>query len=115
MSGFRFYLGVHHADWLEELSVPMCASHHILADRRTLPRASAPWICDSGAYSHLDKYGAWRIRPEQYVAAVRRYRDEVGRLQWAAYAYLDTVHGCADDDRLRPEGPSCCTWRRLRD
>lgn len=83
MSGLRFYLGVHYADWLEELWVPMCASHHILADRRTLPRASAPWICDSGAYSHLDKYGAWRISPEQYAVAVRRYRDEVGRLQWA--------------------------------
>lgn len=83
-SSFRFYLGVHHADWLAELHVPMFVSHHTLEDRRSLPRAAAPWACDSGGFTQLDKLGAWRTTPEQYVAAVRRYRDEIGNLQWAA-------------------------------
>jgi len=28
--------------------------------------------------------GAGPLTPEQYVAAVRRYRDEIGNLDWAA-------------------------------
>ncbi len=83
-SSFRFYLGVHHADWLAELHVPMFVSHHTLEGRRTLPRAAAPWACDSGGFTQLDKHGAFRTSPEAYAAAVRRYRDEIGQLQWAA-------------------------------
>jgi hypothetical protein len=84
VSAFRFYLGVHHADWLEELPVPMFVSHHTLAGRRTLPRAAAPWACDSGGFTQLDRDGTWHTTPEAYVAAVRRYRDEIGNLQWCA-------------------------------
>jgi hypothetical protein len=29
-------------------------------------------------------YGEWRTTPEQYVAAVRRYDEEIGSLNWAA-------------------------------
>jgi hypothetical protein len=73
----------------------MFVSHHTLARRRTLPRAAAPWACDSGGFTQLDTHGAFRTAPEVYVAAVHRYRDEIGRLQWAAYAYPDSVHGRA--------------------
>jgi hypothetical protein len=81
---FRFYLGVHHANWLAELAVPTFVSHHTLAKRRTLPRAAAPWACDSAGFSQIDKHGAFLTSPEAYAAAVRRYRDEIGNLQWAA-------------------------------
>lgn len=33
---------------------------------------------------HLKKHGAWTVTPAQYVAEVRRYRDEIGGMQWAA-------------------------------
>jgi hypothetical protein len=84
VSAFRFYLGIHHADWLEELTVPMFVSHHTLTHRRTLPRAAAPWACDSGGFTQLDTHGAFHTAPEAYAAAVRRYQGEIGRLQWAA-------------------------------
>jgi hypothetical protein len=29
-------------------------------------------------------FGEWRTSPSQYVAAVRRYRDQIGNLMWAA-------------------------------
>ena len=29
-------------------------------------------------------YGGWRTTAAEYVAAVRRYRDEIGNLEWAA-------------------------------
>jgi hypothetical protein len=32
----------------------------------------------------LSMHGAWTITPADYVASVRRYRDEIGNLQWAA-------------------------------
>jgi hypothetical protein len=39
---------------------------------------------DSGGFTQLHKYGRWMITPEQYVAEVRRARDEIGGLDWAA-------------------------------
>jgi hypothetical protein len=46
---------------------------------------------ENGGFTQLDSDGAWRTTPEQYAAAVHRYRDEIGNLQWAAYAYVDVV------------------------
>jgi hypothetical protein len=40
-------------------------------------------MLDSGAFSELSIYGEWTEGPERYVAAVRRYQEEVGRLAWA--------------------------------
>jgi hypothetical protein len=49
-----------------------------------LPRAAAGWALDSGAaFSELSLFGEWRTTPRQYVAAVRRYDDEIGKLEWA--------------------------------
>jgi hypothetical protein len=48
------------------------------AARRPLP-VGAP-----GAFSELAAYGRWTLMPEEYVSAVRRYRDEIGHLSWAA-------------------------------
>ena len=39
---------------------------------------------ENGGFTQLDAHGAFRTSPEQYVRAVRRYRDEIGRLEWAA-------------------------------
>jgi hypothetical protein len=55
-----------------------------LAQYRTLPKARCRWALDSGAFSELSQYGRWTVTLEQYVQEVRRYRDEIGKLEWAA-------------------------------
>ena len=59
-------------------------SHRRLAARRRLPCAATGWALDSGGFTELRLHGAWRKTPAEYAAAVRRYRDEIGGLEWAA-------------------------------
>jgi hypothetical protein len=59
-------------------------SHRRLTGRRGLPRAVTGWFLDSGGYSELSLYGRWRTTEHAYVAAVRRYTDEIGHLELAA-------------------------------
>ncbi len=84
--GTRFYLGAHHANWLARVDVPLFVSHRRLAELGpgALPRARGPWALDSGAFSEIAEYGQFRTSPQQYADAVRRYADQVGRLEWAA-------------------------------
>ncbi len=78
------YLGTHLPQWLGRLAVPLFVSRRRLAGRRTLPRARARWALDSGGFSELQMYGEWRTTPEQYVEEVRRFRREIGLMDWAA-------------------------------
>jgi hypothetical protein len=64
--------------------VPLLVSHRRLAGRRTLPRATGRWALDSGGFTELSIHGRWRFDEHTYVAAVRRYATEIGRLDWAA-------------------------------
>ncbi len=81
----KFYLGVHQAAWLErDLGIPLLVSHRRLAGRRTLPRATHEWALDSGGFTELSLYGRWRSDAHTYVAAVRRYAGDIGKLAWAA-------------------------------
>jgi hypothetical protein len=75
---------VHHAHWLERAPFPLFVSHRRLAARRRLPRAAIRWALDSGGFTELRLHGGWRTTPTEYVAAIRRYSDEIGRLEWAA-------------------------------
>lgn len=79
-----FYLGTHMPSWLTRVEFPLFVMHRRLVGRRTLPRAIGPWALDSGGFSELQMFGEWRTTPAEYVAAVRRYRDEIGNLAWAA-------------------------------
>lgn len=79
-----FFLGTHEPSWLRRAGFPLFVSHRRLARLRRLPRAIAPWALDSGGFTELNLYGEWRTTPGDYVRAVRRYRDEVGSLVWAA-------------------------------
>jgi hypothetical protein len=79
-----FLLGTHQPGWLGKAGVPLFVSDPRLRVYKTLPRAAAPWALDSGGFSELQKYGRWTVTPAQYVARVRRYRDEIGRMLWAA-------------------------------
>jgi hypothetical protein len=83
----RFYLGTHEVRWLADrrfVHVPLFVSRRRLAPRRTLPRAVGSWALDSGGFTELQMHGAWTVGPKGYVAEVRRIRDEVGGMCWAA-------------------------------
>ncbi|WP_431976035.1 DUF7221 family queuine tRNA-ribosyltransferase-like protein [Micromonospora haikouensis] len=80
----RFYLGTGMPGWLETVPVPLFVSHRRLANRKTLPQALAPWALDSGGFTELSMYGQWQLTARAYATAVRRYRDEVGRLDFAS-------------------------------
>ncbi|GAA4439744.1 hypothetical protein GCM10023170_011670 [Phytohabitans houttuyneae] len=83
-----FYLGTHEPSWLGREEVPgdacLFVSHRRLAERGRLPRARMHWALDSGGFSELQLYGEWRTTAKDYVAAVRRYDEEIGNLGWAA-------------------------------
>lgn len=90
MSGLRFYLGTHMPHWLalpqvEARQVPLFISHmRLMRYRRALPRARTRWALDSGGFSQISMHGRWTFTAAEYAAAVRRYRDEIGGLDWAA-------------------------------
>jgi hypothetical protein len=79
-----FYLGTHLPHWLASSRFPLFISHKRLARYKHLPVARCRWALDSGAFSELSAHGRWTLSPEQYVAAVRRYANEIGHLDWAA-------------------------------
>jgi hypothetical protein len=79
-----FYLGTHMPHWLELLDVPLFISHRRLARNKGLPRAVGLWALDSGGFTELQMYGAWRTTPADYISATQRYADEIGNLAWAA-------------------------------
>lgn len=79
-----FFLGTHHPHWLARTQVPLFVSHRRLVERKTVPVATCAWALDSGGFSELSMYGEWRTTESEYIAAVRRYQDEIGGLQWVA-------------------------------
>ncbi len=88
-SGPLFLLGTHQPGWLARPTIALGQVPLFVSDRRlrvykTLPRAATPWACDSGGFTELQKYGRWTVAPPEYVARLRRYRDEIGNLMWAA-------------------------------
>ena len=84
MRGAGFFLGTHQPAWLARLDVPLMVSHRTLAERASLPRGRGRWMLDSGAFTDLQRHGRFQTTPRAYAAAVRRYRDEIGCLMWAA-------------------------------
>lgn len=110
----EFYLGTHKAVWLTRTDVPLFISHRTLKDRKRLPKAIGPWALDSGGFTELStcndqcvsikpkiRYNAhtpgpppkvkvvhsphtWNTTPAEYVAAIYRYQEEIGNLEWCA-------------------------------
>ena len=79
-----FYLGAPKACWLARTDVPLFVSRNVLKNMRKLPRALGPWALDSGGFTELQMHGRWTIDAVAYAAEVRRFRDEIGNMQWAA-------------------------------
>lgn len=80
----RFFLGTHHPDWLAKTAVPLFISRRRLTGRKTFPRALGGWALDSGGFTELSMHGRWTVTPQEYVADARRFREEVGSMEWAA-------------------------------
>jgi hypothetical protein len=91
----KFYLGTHLENWLGPTprkpretipdGIPLFVSRNNLTGRGVLPNCyNRTWALDSGGFTELQKYGTWRLSPRRYVREVRRYVDEIGRLDYAA-------------------------------
>jgi hypothetical protein len=80
----RFFLGTHVPSWLGRLEVPLFLSHRRLGSTRRLPVAATRWALDSGGFSELSLFGAWRTSSAAYARAIVRYSEEIGSLAWAA-------------------------------
>lgn len=80
----KFYLGTDMPGWLWKRDVPLFVSARRLEPYKTLHPATCDWALDSGGFTELSKYGEWRTPPHKYIARVRRYADELGRLDFAA-------------------------------
>jgi hypothetical protein len=80
----KFYLGTHMSNWLGTVDVPLFVSHRRLLKRKRFPRAVTVWALDSGGFTELKLFGGWRTTEADYIQAVRRYRDEIGLLEWAS-------------------------------
>jgi hypothetical protein len=89
-----FFLGTHQPGWLAKHTldgphstpVPLFISDRRLRRYRRLPSAVTRWALDSGGFTELATRGSWDHgpTPAQYAARIRRYRDEIGQLAWAA-------------------------------
>lgn len=64
--------------------VPVLVSYGRLREAKTLPVATAPWVCDSRGYAEVAQHGRWTVPAGQYIADLRRYTTEIGGLVWAA-------------------------------
>ena len=64
--------------------VPLFVSHRRLRGYKTLRPATTRWSLDSGGFTELSMFGEWTVSPAEYVASIRRYRDEIGLLDWAS-------------------------------
>lgn len=64
--------------------LPVLVSYGRLVRAKTLPVATAPWVCDSRGFNEIMQHGTWTITVEQYAADLTRYAEQIGRLRWAA-------------------------------
>jgi hypothetical protein len=63
---------------------PFLVNYGRLLKLAKLPRATAPWVLDSRAFTELMENGGWRFTAAEYAADVMRYATEIGQLEWVA-------------------------------
>lgn len=81
---FTFYIGTNKGHWAGFVDAPLFISNRTLRNRRTFPRAIHNWALDSGGFTELLLNNEWTVEPRTYAAAVRRYRDEMGNMDFAS-------------------------------
>ena len=80
----NFWLGVHHADWLERTDVPSMVSFRTLRNRKSMPRALGPWVQDSGGFTELSMHGGYQTSARRYAERTRVHMAQIGNLHWSA-------------------------------
>ncbi len=80
----KFYLGSHQPHWLYDSEVPLFVSHRTLRQRKSLYLSDCNWALDSGGFSELSLFGDWTVTADDYIKAVYRYWNEIGKLDFAA-------------------------------
>lgn len=80
----QFYLGTDMPGWLWKHDIPLFVSHRRLDRFVNLKPALSEWCLDSGGFTELSTYGRWTTTAKDYIAAIRRYQDGIGKLNWAA-------------------------------
>ena len=83
-TGMVFYLGAHQPQWLWRAGFPLFVSHRTLGRRKQIRPALGRWALDSGGFTELSMHGKWTTPADDYAAAVTRYAEQVGRLDFAA-------------------------------
>lgn len=83
-NGPTFYLGTTMPAWLRTSQHPLFISHKRLTRYKTLPQAKTNWCLDSGGFTELTQHGTWTIPPQDYIQAVKRYEQHIGKLDWCA-------------------------------
>jgi hypothetical protein len=81
---FTFYLGTDNPAWLKHADIPLFVSHYRIKRYVNMPRAICNWSLDSGGFTQLSMFGGWTITASEYANAVRRYKDEIGMMDWAS-------------------------------
>jgi hypothetical protein len=82
-----FFLGTHLPRWVmreQFASVPLFISAVRLRKMKPGPRATGAWALDSGGFNAIRKYGRYSTTPKEFAAEVRRWRDEIGGMEWCA-------------------------------
>src|SRR5258708_8216594 len=80
----KVYLGSHQPHWLYDSEVPLFVSHRTLRQRKSLYLSDCNWALDSGGFSELSLFGDWTVTADDYIKAVYRYWNEIGKLDFAA-------------------------------
>lgn len=78
----RFYVGLHQPSNAALFERCFISINRIRDRRSAFP--AREWIMDSGAFSEIDTYGAYRHTPEEYAAHVNRWYELSGRTMVAA-------------------------------
>ncbi len=80
-----FYLGLEEVSHLERVDVPAFVSRNrLIRLKDKLPRARAPWACDSGGFTTVTERGGWTVTPQTFVAEVEFWSREIGGMDWCA-------------------------------
>ena len=79
-----FYTGTHRQEWLWKHPENWFVSNNRLRTVRKLFPAVKNWALDSGGFTELSLHGTWTKSPTNYAADIRRYTNEIGKLDWAA-------------------------------
>lgn len=83
----KFHIGTHYPAWVGDdrfKGVPLFLSARRLRAKKEWPKAVTTWALDSGGFSELQMFGWWQTPAMQYSSEVRRWRDRIGGMEWAA-------------------------------